>query len=120
MVDYVQYLRTANERVRDIERVSKVSRVLKSLASGLGVTVLGLAQLSRGVEQREGQPPVLSDLRDSGQLEQDADIVCFIHRPALYSNNEDPQRVQILVRKQKLGPTGEVEVRWVPEMAEFA
>ncbi len=120
VVDYVQYLRTANERVRDIERVSKVSRVLKSLASGLGVTVLGLAQLSRGVEQREGQPPVLSDLRDSGQLEQDADIVCFIHRPALYSNNEDPQRVQILVRKQKLGPTGEVEVRWVPEMAEFA
>lgn len=119
VVDYLQFIPVANAKAPDIERVSQVSRTLKSLAMELDVAVFALAQLSREVERRINKMPVNSDLRDSGQVEQDADLILLLHRPGYYSEEEDPELAKIIVSKNKMGPTGVVALRWNASLADY-
>jgi replicative DNA helicase len=103
-----------------VQEVSEISRSLKALARELHVPVLAGAQLSRGVEQRAGQRPLLSDLRESGSIEQDSDVVMFLHHPDAW--DEDPQRKQVtelLVSKHRNGKTGSMELVFLPAYAQF-
>ena len=103
-----------------VQEVSYISRNLKVLAKELNVPVLAAAQLSRAVEQRADKRPVLSDLRESGSLEQDADIVMFIYRPDQYEKDILKQNVaEIVVAKHRNGPTGSVELIFRPNLAKF-
>ncbi len=119
VVDYLQFVPTLNGRATDIERVSQVSKTLKAFAVESKVAVVALAQLSREVERRVNKRPVLADLRDSGQVEQDADVILFLHRPAYYDPDENPEKAEIIVGKNKLGPTGVAYAGWEPNMGEF-
>lgn len=120
IVDYLQLMtgdiRTSNR----VQEVSDISRNLKILARELNVPVLAAAQLSRAVEQRSDKRPVLSDLRESGSLEQDADIVMFIYRPEVYE--EDPSYTnlaEIIVAKHRNGPTGDIQLIFRKSLAKF-
>lgn len=100
--------------------ISDVSRSLKHLAKELNVPVIALSQLSRKIEERTNRTPLLSDLRESGQLEQDADIVAFIHRNYVYSQDEEERnKAHLLVRKQRNGPTGDVPLVFFGEYMRF-
>lgn len=125
VVDYLQLmsggtgLRRGSNRT---EEVSAISRGLKILAKELKVPVVALSQLSRASEQRGGdRRPILSDLRESGSIEQDADVVAFIHREEYYDrDNEDVKgRAEIIVAKQRNGPTGSIELAWIEHMTRF-
>jgi replicative DNA helicase len=119
VVDYLQFVPVLNSRVSDMERVSQVSKALKGFAVEAKVAVVAIAQLSREVERRVNKRPVLADLRDSGQVEQDADVILFLHRPAYYDPEQDWGRAEIIIGKNKLGPVGIATVRWDPDMGEF-
>lgn len=120
-VDYLQ-LMTGEFRVENrVQEVSHISRSLKALARELNVPVLTAAQLSRAVEQRSGQRPMLSDLRESGSIEQDSDVVLFLHHPDDW--DEDPQRksiTEVMVAKHRNGPTGSVELVFLEQLTKFA
>ena len=103
------------------QEISDISRSLKEVAREMQVPVLALSQLSRAVEQRPDHRPVLSDLRESGAIEQDADVVMFLYREDYY--NQDSERkgiADVLIRKQRNGPIGDVELVWLPEYTKFA
>ncbi|MBM4423274.1 MAG: replicative DNA helicase [Chloroflexi bacterium] len=121
VVDYLQ-LMTGDFRVENrVQEVSHISRSLKALARELNVPVLTAAQLSRAVEQRSGQKPMLSDLRESGSIEQDSDVVMFLHHPDDW--DEDPQKkgiTEIMVAKHRNGPTGSVELVFLEQLTKFA
>lgn len=121
VVDYLQLMEGRSTRDNRVEVVSEISRFLKSLARELKVPILALSQLSRAVEQRDSGIPKLSDLRESGSIEQDADVVLFIHRPGMYNpeEGEDANLAKILVAKHRNGPTGEVELYFQAEQASF-
>jgi replicative DNA helicase len=103
-----------------VQEVSHISRSLKVLARELNVPVLTAAQLSRAVEQRTDKKPVLSDLRESGSLEQDADIVMFIYRPDEYEKGSDKQNItKIVVAKHRNGPVGEIDLIFRGELTRF-
>ncbi len=119
MVDYLQLMqgRTRDNRVQE---VSEISMFLKNLARELDIPVLALSQLSRAVESRTTRIPQLSDLRESGSLEQDADVVMFIHREELYNPETDRKGVaDLIISKHRNGPTGQVELYFVKEQARF-
>ncbi len=124
VVDYLQLIDPDNPRDPRQEQVSKISRRLKGLARELEVPVLCLAQLNRQVESSHSNKPQLNHLRESGAIEQDADVVMFVHRDEYYqTNEEDRERVRgeadLLVRKQRNGPTGDVKLTWVHEFTRF-
>ncbi len=124
VIDYLQLIDPDNPRDPRQEQVSKISRRLKGLARELAVPVLCLAQLNRQVESSHSNKPQLSHLRESGAIEQDADVVMFVHRDEYYqTNEEDRERVRgeadLLVRKQRNGPTGDVKLTWVHEFTRF-
>ena len=124
IVDYLQLIDPDNPRDPRQEQVSKISRRLKGLARELDVPVLCLAQLNRQVESSHSNKPQLSHLRESGAIEQDADVVMFVHRDEYYqTNEEDRERVRgeadLLIRKQRNGPTGDVKLTWVHEFTRF-
>ncbi|WKZ37665.1 MAG: replicative DNA helicase [Anaerolineales bacterium] len=120
IVDYLQLMGGDSRNDNRVQEVSHISRNLKVLARELNVPVLTAAQLSRAVEQRTDKRPVLSDLRESGSLEQDADIVMFIYRPDQYEKDSDKQNIaQILVSKHRNGPVGEVELIFRGALAKF-
>jgi len=103
-----------------VQEVSHISRSLKVLARELNVPVLTAAQLSRAVEQRTDKRPILSDLRESGSLEQDADIVMFIYRPDEYEKDSDKQNItKIMVAKHRNGPVGEIDLVFRGELTRF-
>lgn len=121
VVDYLQLARGyANPESRQQE-ISQISRSLKALAKELSVPVLALSQLSRAVEQREDKRPLLSDLRESGAIEQDADLVMFIFRESFYRPNkiEAQGKAEVIVGKHRNGPVGTVEVTFINELARF-
>jgi replicative DNA helicase len=120
VIDYLQLMTSGNRIENRVQEVSHISRNLKILAKELNVPVLAAAQLSRAVEQRADKRPVLSDLRESGSLEQDADIVMFIYRPDQYEKDTVKQNVaEIIVAKHRNGPVGSVELIFRPDLAKF-
>jgi replicative DNA helicase len=120
LVDYLQLMSSGVRSENRVQEVSYISRNLKVLARELNVPVLAAAQLSRAIEQRTDKEPVLSDLRESGSLEQDADIVMFIHRPEQYEKDTLKQNIaQIKVAKHRNGPTGTIELVFRNQIAKF-
>jgi replicative DNA helicase len=121
-VDYLQLLKTPYRFATRQEEVAEISRSLKALAKELEVPVVALAQLSRQVEQRSDKRPQLADLRESGQIEQDADLIIFIHRPEVYKKHPPPEEeglAEIIVAKQRQGPTGIVKLAFNKETTAF-
>lgn len=121
-IDYLQ-LMTGGGRSTDSrqQEISDISRALKSLAREINVPIVALSQLSRAVEQRPDHRPMLSDLRESGAIEQDADMVMFIYRDDYYNKDTERKGVaEIIIAKQRNGPIGTVELLWMPEFTKFA
>ena len=120
IVDYLQLMSGGIRIENRVQEVSYISRNMKMLARELNVPVLAAAQLSRAVEQRADKEPQLSDLRESGSLEQDADVVMFIHRPDLYDKDTDLRNVAtIKVAKHRNGPTGNIDLIFRSQLAKF-
>jgi replicative DNA helicase len=122
-VDYLQLLGVPYRRSSRQEEVAEISKSLKALAKELSIPVVALAQLSRQVEQRSDKRPQLADLRESGQIEQDADLIIFIHRPEYYKKNPPPEEegvAEIIVAKQRQGPTGIIKLAFNKDTTAFA
>ena len=111
----------SNKQYNREQQITKVSRAYKVIAKELDVPLILLCQLSRAVETRGSKKPILSDLRESGSIEQDADIVSFIYRPAYYEpDNPEVQNItDLIIAKHRNGPTGKVELYFHPERLRF-
>jgi replicative DNA helicase len=120
IVDYIQLMRAEDPRINRVEQVGQFSRGLKILARELNVPVIGLSQLSRGPEQRPDKRPLLSDLRESGSIEQDSDVVMFIYRDAIYNDEADPSEAEFIVAKHRNGPIGKVDAVFLEQYPRFA
>jgi replicative DNA helicase len=132
VVDYLQLMRSSNRRAENRnQEIGEIARALKQIAREFSVPVLVLSQLSRSIERRENKRPMLSDLRDSGSIEAEADVVLFIHREEYYGDREAPppvdpppgfvrqEEVELIVAKQRNGPTGKVTVAFQPDYSRF-
>ena len=120
VVDYLQLVTPTKNNDSPVQQIAEISRGLKSLARELNIPVLALSQLSRAVENRPDQRPRLSDLRDSGSIEQDADLVFFIHREDKHKTDSDKKNIaEIIIAKHRNGPTGQVELFFDGECAAF-
>lgn len=120
VIDYLQLLSGSARPESRQQEISEISRSLKGLAKDLEVPVIALAQLSRAVEQRQDKRPIMSDLRESGSLEQDADVVMFIYREEYYKPDTEKRGIaEIVVAKQRNGPTGTVELAFLKEFTRF-
>ncbi|MBR38940.1 MAG: replicative DNA helicase [Dehalococcoidia bacterium] len=120
VVDYLQLMTGPKGVESRQQEISQISRSLKNLAKEIEVPVIALSQLSRAVENRTDRRPQLSDLRESGAIEQDADVVMFLYRPWIYSQeDEDKGKAQVMVAKQRNGPTGNVNVTFIDRFARF-
>jgi replicative DNA helicase len=121
IVDYLQLMTSGTNPENRVQEVSQISRQLKVLARDLDVPILALSQLSRAVEQRHDKRPILSDLRESGSIEQDADIVAFIYRDDYYNDESDQQGLaEVNVAKHRNGPTDSVRLSFLKRYAKFA
>ncbi|MEF9941175.1 MAG: replicative DNA helicase [Lachnospiraceae bacterium] len=123
IIDYLQLMsgRVGSRNDSRQQEISDISRSLKSLARELSVPVIALSQLSRAVEQRPDHRPMLSDLRESGAIEQDADVVMFIYRDDYYNKDtEHPNQAEIIIAKQRNGPIGTINLTWLPNYTKFA
>ncbi len=120
LIDYLQ-LMTGNGKTESRQQeISEISRSLKAVARELSVPVIAFSQLSRAVEQRPDHRPILSDLRESGAIEQDADVVMFIYRDDYYNHDSEKKGIaEIIIAKQRNGPIGTVELAWLPEYQRF-
>lgn len=121
IIDYLQLMSGSGRSDSRQQEISDISRSLKALARELSVPVLALSQLSRAVEQRPDHRPMLSDLRESGAIEQDADVVMFIYRDDYYNHDTERKDIaEIIIAKQRNGPIGTVELAWLPNYTKFA
>lgn len=121
IIDYLQLMSGSGRSDSRQQEISDISRSLKSVARELSVPVMALSQLSRAVEQRPDHRPMLSDLRESGAIEQDADVVMFIYRDDYYNHDTEKKDVaEIIIAKQRNGPIGTIELAWLPQYTKFA
>ena len=120
MIDYLQLMTGNGKSESRQQEISEISRSLKAVARELSVPVIAFSQLSRAVEQRPDHRPILSDLRESGAIEQDADVVMFIYRDEYYNHDSDKKGIaEIIIAKQRNGPIGTIELAWLPEYQRF-
>ncbi len=120
IIDYLQLMSGSGRSDSRQQEISDISRSLKAVARELNVPVLALSQLSRAVEQRPDHRPMLSDLRESGAIEQDADVVMFIYRDDYYNHDTEKKDVaEIIIAKQRNGPIGTIELAWLPMYTKF-
>ena len=121
IIDYLQLMSGSGKSDSRQQEVSDISRGLKSLARELNVPIISLSQLSRAVESRPDKRPMLSDLRESGAIEQDADVVMFIYRDDYYNHDSEKKGIaEVIIAKQRNGPIGTVDLAWMPEYTRFA
>lgn len=127
VIDYLQLITTASKIDNRQQEVSEISRELKALAKELQVPILALSQLSRGVEQRQDKKPMMSDIRESGAIEQDADIIMMLYRPEYYQNNLEEEfteeiydgKTELIITKHRNGSTGTLEYKFLKEINKF-
>ncbi len=120
IIDYLQLIKTAKKYDRRDLEVGDIARELKLLAKKLNIPIILLSQLSRGVEQRQDKRPVNSDLRDSGNIEEHADLVGFLYRDDYYDSQSEKQNIiEIILSKQRNGPIGTVELAFIKEYGKF-
>jgi replicative DNA helicase len=119
VIDYLQLIEPDNRRDSRQEQVANISRRLKFLARELEVPVLALAQVNRSSEDRQDHRPRLADLRESGSIEQDADTVMLMHRPELYEPGQHEGLVDLLIAKQRNGPTGDITLTFLKQFMRF-
>ena len=120
MIDYLQLMSGSGKSDSRQQEISDISRALKALAREISVPVIALSQHSRAVEQRPDHRPMLSDLRESGAIEQDADMVMFIYRDDYYHKDTEKKGIaEIIIAKQRNGPIGTVELVWLPQYTQF-
>lgn len=121
IIDYLQLMTGSKKTDSRQQEISDISRSLKEIARELHVPVVALSQLSRAVEQRPEHRPMLSDLRESGAIEQDADVVMFLYRDDYYNKDTDrPNIAEVIIAKQRNGPIGTIELVWLPNYTKFA
>ncbi len=121
IIDYLQLMSGNGRTDSRQQEISEISRALKALARELHVPVIALSQLSRAVEQRPDHRPMLSDLRESGAIEQDADVVMFIYRDDYYNKDTDKKNIaEVIIAKQRNGPIGTINLVWLPQYTKFA
>jgi len=126
IIDYLQLISGRGRAESRQQEISEISRSLKAMAKDLNVPVVALSQLSRAVEARQPPRPLLSDLRESGAIEQDADVVIFLYRPAFYRTRKDEEleepednTTEVIIGKQRNGPTGTVHLAFLREYTRF-
>jgi replicative DNA helicase len=119
VVDYIQLVDAEESRDSRQEQIAKISRRLKQLARELKIPVVALSQLNRGVENREDRRPRMADLRESGAIEQDADLVLLLHRPEYYDENDQPGIAELIIAKNRAGATGTVKFAFLKNLTRF-
>ena len=119
IIDYLQLIEPEDKSAPREQQIALITRRLKALAKELSVPVIALAQLNRGVEHREDKKPRLSDLRESGAIEQDADVVMFLHRAEHYNAEDRPGEADVIIAKNRNGPTDTVNLTWIKESMRF-
>jgi len=119
IVDYLQLMRGLGDADNREQEISGISRSLKALAKELNVPVVALSQLNRQVETRADKRPVMADLRESGAIEQDADVIAFLYRPIVYDKNAEERDAEVIVAKQRNGPIDNVRLTFMPEYTRF-
>lgn len=119
IIDYLQLIEPEDKRASREQQIAQTTRRLKGIAKENGLPLIALSQLNRGVELREDKRPRLADLRESGAIEQDADIVMFLHRPDAYDKEDRPGLAEVIVAKHRSGPTGIVNLEWRRESMRF-
>ena len=120
IIDYLQLIHGSGKQENRTQEISMISRSLKGLAKELEIPVLALSQLSRSLESRMDKRPILSDLRESGAIEQDGDVIFFVYRDVVYnSDTEYPDIGEIIIGKQRNGPIGAFNIRFLGEYTRF-
>ena len=137
IIDYLQLVEPSRRHENRVQEITEVTKGLKSLAKELNIPIIALSQLSRGVDARDDKRPVLSDLRESGSIEQDADVVMFVYREEYYLANKEPRagteeyakwqtemdlahgKAEVIIGKQRHGPTGTVELQFEASLTRF-